>query len=131
MKTNLDQLFKTDKALEDGGVDFAINDKTSFRVRHFTQTNPRVKAAMAAYYKPYARQIELGTLEQEKGNEITVKLFIDTCLVSWKGVEIDGKEADCNKENAITLFRALPTLFDALWKHANDFNNYREELGNS
>jgi len=131
MQTNLDKLFKTDKALQDGGVIFAIDDKTSFQVRHFAAGNPRVKAAMAAHYKPYARQIELGTLEQEKSDEITVKLFIETCLVSWQGVEIDGQTVECNKENAAILFKRLPMLFDALWKHANDYQNYREDLGNS
>lgn len=131
MKSNLDKLFKTNKVLENEGVDFAIDDKTSFKLRHFINSNPRVKAAMAAYYKPHARQIELGTLDQEKADEITVKLFIDTCLVSWEGVEIDGKEVECNKENALSLFKSLPQLFDTLWKHCNDFQNYREELGNS
>lgn len=131
MKTNLDKLFKTDRNLELEGVEFAIDDKTSFRVRHFAGNNPRVKAAMAAYYKPYARQIELGTLEQEKSDEITVKLFVDTCLVSWKGVEIDGQAVECTKENAVALFKSLPMLFDSLWKHCNDFQNYREDLGNS
>lgn len=131
MKTNLDSIFKTDEGLEQEGVDFAINETTSFRVRHFAATNPRVKAAMATHYKPFARQVELGTLDQKKNDEITVRLFIDVCLVSWKGVEIDGKEVELTKENATALFTRLPKLFDALWKHANDFSNYREDLGNS
>ena len=138
-KTNLDQLFKTDKKMEEDGIDFVIREKNeekkeaelSFRVRHFAATNPRVKAAMAGHYKPYARQIELNTLDQEKGDEIQAKIFIDTCLVSWKGVEIDGKEAECNKDNALILFKRLTALFKALWEHANDFENYREDLGNS
>jgi hypothetical protein len=129
--TNLDKLFKTDKVLEEEGIDFAIDEKTSFRVRHFSNANPKVKAAMAKYYKPYARQVELGTLDPAKGDEITMKLFIDTCLVSWTGIEMDGKPVECNKDNALTLFKRLPKLFDSLWAHANDFNNYREDLGNS
>ena len=131
MKTNLDKLFKVDEDISLNGVEFSIDDKTSFHVRHFVSTNPRVKAAMAAYYKPYARQVELGTLDQKKSDEITIKLFIDVCLVSWKGVEIDEEEVECNKENALILFTRLPALFDALWKHANDFVNYKEDLGNS
>lgn len=131
MKSNLDRLFKTDKKLELEGVDFAIDDKTSFRVRHITPDNPKVKAAMAAYFKPYARQIQLGTLDPEKSQEINVKVFVDACLVSWEGVELDDKPAECTKENAITLFKGLPQLFQTLWDYANDFQNYREDLGNS
>lgn len=139
MKTNLDSMFKTDEKMENDGVDFVVREASdaegikelSFRVRHFSATNPRVKAAMASHYKPYARQVELGTLDQKKADEITVKLFIDVCLVGWKGVEIDGEEKQCTKDNALLLFTRLPKLFDTLWKYANDFNNYREDVGNS
>ena len=132
MKTNLDKFFKTDEKLATDGVEFAIDDKTSFMVRHFNEQNPRVKAAMATYYKPHSRQIELGTLPQAKGTEINHRIFIEVCLVSWTGVEDEsGQEIPYTKENALALFKRLPPLFDALWKHANDFQNYREDLGNS
>ena len=132
MKTNLDKLFKTDSELEKEGVDLALDDKTSFKIRRFNSQNPRVKAAMASYYKPYARQVEMGTLPQEKSDEITMKLFIDVCLASWTGVEDEnGKPIECNKANALTLFKSLPDLFDTLWKHANTFDNYKGDLGNS
>lgn len=132
MKTNLDKHFKTDTSLEKDGVDFRLDEKTSFRVRRFNGQNPRVKAAMATYYKPYARQVEMGTLPQEKSEEITMKLFIDVCLASWEGIEDEaGKPIECNKENALKLFKSLPDLFDTLWKHANSFENYKEVLGNS
>lgn len=131
MKSNLDKLFKTDKKLEEGGVWFDINDETGFLLRPFKQTNPRVKEAMARYYKPYAGQVELGTLDFKKNLEIQIKLFTDVCLVDWKGVDIDDKPVECTPENANKLFTALPDLFDTLWKHAQDYNNYREDLGNS
>jgi hypothetical protein len=132
MKTNLDKHFKTDKTLEKEGVDFAIDDKTSFKLRRFNADNPRTKAAMAAYYKPYARQIEMGTMPPEKTNEISIRLFIDICLVSWQGIEDEsGKPIECNKENALELFKDLPDLFSTLWAHVNNFENYKEELGNS
>lgn len=132
MKTNLDKLFKASETLQKEGVDFAIDDKTSFKVRHFNSSNPRIKAAMATHYKPYARQMELGSIAQEKSDEITRKLFVDVCLVSWQGVEDDkGKAIDFTKENALKIFKDLPALFDTLWKYANDFTNYKEDLGNS
>lgn len=132
MKTNLDKHFRTNSGLEKDGVEFALDDKTSFLIRRFNSQNPRVKAAMAAYYKPYARQVELGTLPQEKSDEITMKLFIDVCLASWQGIEDEkGNPIECNKENALKIFKSLPDLFDSLWKHANDFVNYKEDVGNS
>lgn len=130
MKSNLDKLFKTDADLEKNGVWFELSEETGFLLRPFKSQNPRVKAAMAQHYKPYARLIELGTLEIEKQNEINIKLFINACLVDWKGVEIDGAVVACDKDNALKLFLALPELFQTLWKHVNDYQNYKEELGN-
>lgn len=131
MKTNLDKFYKTNPELEQNGVDFAIDDKVSFKIRRFNSQNPRVKAAMAAYYKPFSRQIEMGTLPQEKGDEITMKLFIDVCLAGWTGVEDDaGKPIEFTKENALKLFKSLPDLFSTLWGYANSFESYKEDLGN-
>lgn len=134
MKTNLDTLFKTSEDLEKNGVWFDLSDKIGFLLRPFKASNPRVKAAMASYYKPYARAIEMGTLDQNKQMEINAKLFIDICLVDWKGIEIEGQISeykDVKKEDAVKMFLGLPDLFDTLWRHANDFTNYREDLGNS
>lgn len=131
MKSNLDSFFKTSEDLEKNGVWFDISDEVGFLIRPFKASNPRVKAALALYYKPYARQIDLGTLELAKQQEINIKLFVNVCLVDWKGIEIDGQKADHGQENAVKLFTLLPALFDTLWKHANDFSNYKEELGNS
>lgn len=130
MKTNLDKHFKTSEELEKNGVWFDISDNVGFLLRPFKTTNPRVKAAMAHYYKPYARQVELGTLDQAKQLEIQIKIFIDVCLVDWKGVEIDDKVAEYKPEVALKFFTALPDLFDTLWRHATDFNNFKEDLGN-
>lgn len=131
MKTNLDSLFKTSKDLEKNGVWFDINEETGFLLRPFKSTNPRVKAAMARYFKPYARQIENDALPQEKEREININLFMDVCLVDWKGVMIDGVDTPYTREAGQKIFTELPELFDSLWKHAHDFKNYKEDLGNS
>ncbi len=131
MKTNLDKFFKTNPDLEKNGVWFEISDEIAFLVRPFKSTNPRFKAAMANHYKPFARQMDMGTLEQDKAFEVSLKLFLDVCLVDWRGVEIDDKPTEYNKENALKFFKALPELFDTLWNYAKDFSSYKEELGNS
>lgn len=130
MKTNLDTLFKTSADLEKNGVWFDISDTTGFLLRPFRATNPRIKAAMAKYFKPYARQIENDSLDMDKQREININLFMDVCLVDWKGIEIDGAEVKLDRESGIKLFKSLPELFDTLWKHAQDFKNYKEDLGN-
>ncbi len=131
MKTNLDTLFKTSPALEKNGVWFEISEGTAFLLRPFRATNPRIKAAMAKYYKPYARQIENDSLDIDKQRDINVNLFLDVCLVDWKGIEIDGADVKYDREAGLKLFKGLPELFDSLWRHAQDYKNYKDDLGNS
>ncbi len=131
MKTNLDEFFKTDAEAEKNGKWFDLNKKISFLLRPFKGTNPRVKAAIATHYKPYARQIEMDTLDPVKDREIKIKLFITVCMVDWKGIEVDGKPFPYSPENALTILTALPDCFETLWKYVNDFDSFKEELGNS
>lgn len=137
MKSNLDKLFKTDKEVEKTGVWLEISDETGFLVKPFNASNPTIRAAHARHFKPYAHQIEHGTLDAEKEREIYIRIFVGACLVDWKGVEIDGKPAKFDKDLAVKFLMELPELFTTLMKHAEDFRNYKsehdgvEELGNS
>lgn len=139
MESNLDELFKTDPKCENEGVNFVFREsdpergieEISFKVRRFSETNPRVKQAMTVHFKPYARLIEMGTFPPEKEQEITIKVFVEVCLVSWVGVkDRNGKDLECTKENAFQIFKRLPDLFNKLWKFATSFESFKESLGN-
>jgi hypothetical protein len=132
MKSNLHSIFSSDKDLEKNGIIFKISETTNFLIRRFGGENgARVKAAMAKYYKPFARQVDAGTLPPEQEREILVKAFVEASLVNWEGVEIDGKIEEYSPEKAVKLFIELPALFDAILSTAQDFNSYKQELGNS
>ena len=74
MKTNLDKLYKTNSSLEKDGVWFEISDDVAFLIRRFGGKNSeKVKLALAKYHKPYARQIEKGTLDPSKETEIMTR----------------------------------------------------------
>ncbi len=131
MKTNLDKVFKTNESLEENGVWYAVSDETQFLVRRMSRANPRGKAAVAKYFTPFASQVAAGTLDPKKERSLMIRIFIDVCMVDWKGVEIDGKEVEYSPEVAFEFFTALPDLCDTLRAHAEDSKNYRVELGNS
>ena len=131
MKTNLDSHFKTSSELEKNGVWFEINEKSAFLIKPLNRSNPNVKAAFAKEYKPYARQIEMGSLDDKIQRQIEVRIFIKACLVDWRGIEIEGKDTAYDTEAAEILFMELPELFAVLWAHCQDFRNYREDVGNS
>jgi hypothetical protein len=132
MKTNLDSAFKTDTTLETDGIWFEIQDGVKFKCRRFGGMNTqKVKASSSKYFKPFLKQIELGTLSEEKSREITIKSFVESCLVDWSGVEIDGQVAPFSVESAYKLLIELPALAETLIKYSSEMNPYKEELGNS
>lgn len=135
MKSNLDKLFKTNHDAEANGVWFMINDELGFRVRRFSEANPAMQQVMSKFFKPYARQLELGTLSAEKSREVMTRVFVHGCLVDWQGVEIDGQASvPFSKEKAVELLIALPDLFKTLMDYAQKIDSYKEEtedLGNS
>jgi len=132
MKTNLDKFYKTDKKIETEGIWFLISENVGFLIKRFGGYNaPDVKAALAKHYKPYAKQVDNGTISPEKEREILAKSFVDSVVLDWKGVEIDEKIVPFSKEVAIPFFLGLPDLMDALTTYASNADNYREDLGNS
>lgn len=133
MKTNLDSLFKTDSNLEKEGIWFDVSIGISFKLKRFGGANSvKVSQSMAKYHKPFAKLIEAKKLSEEETTEIMAKVFVDCCLVDWKGVtNEEGKEIECNFDNAVQLFKSLPELFNTLFQYCQGVDSFREDLGNS
>lgn len=132
MKTNLDLKFKTNKNLEKEGVWFKVVDtEVSFLVRRFGGANEaEIKRVHAKYFAPKSRQIQANQLSDEEATELLIKSFVEVSLVDWKGVEIDGVEAEFDKEKAVEIFKEYPELFQTVFEYAKDFQSYKEDLGN-
>ena len=132
MKTNLDQFYKTNSSLEKNGIWIMISDETGFLVRRFGGGNSdKIKMAMAKYHKPYARQIEKGLLSSEKEQELMTRAFVESCVIDWKGVEIDGEMTDFSVDKAVEFFTALPDLTNEVLTQSQEVDNFKEDLGNS
>lgn len=132
MKTNLDKFFKNSESLEANGIWFNVSDETGFLCRRFGGYNSeKIKKSLAKHYKPYARQIELGTFPREKQMEIMFRVFVESCVIDWKGVEIDGKQESFSVDACVKLFCSLPDLGDAVVEYASKSESFREDLGNS
>lgn len=131
MKSNLDKFFKTSEVLEQQGILFEVSDGVRFHIKRFDGTNPQVKALMAKYYKPFAKTIEMGAMSDEKQNEILIRVFVESSMLGWTGIEIDGEPKEFEVETAVKLLKMLPIMASNLIAHASDFKNFREDLGNS
>lgn len=133
MKTNLDKYFKTDESLETEGVWFAVTDDTQFLVRSFTSAKnvAKIEAARERHFRPFSNQIKMKTLKPEQEQEILYKVFIEACMVDWKGVEIEGVVTPYSPEACLKLFKLLPQLAADIISWSNEKQNYKEVLGNS
>lgn len=133
MKTNLDSQFKTDKKKECEGVwCWVSGEEVGFLVKRFGNYNsPEVKKAMTLHSSKYSKQIADGTLTPEQNQEITVKSFVDACVIGWKGIEIDGAFPEFTKELCVEVFTQLPDVFEIVSVYSLSIKNFKADLGNS
>lgn len=136
MKTNLDKRYKTNQSDELNGVWFDVGDGAAFQLRRYGGANAHALiAANAKWKKPFARQIEMKTISPEKLTELNIKIFVETCVVGWRGIqqEVNGKmeEIQFSEENAFSLFKEIPGLMDNLFVLCMDENHYKGDLVNS
>lgn len=132
MKTNLDEFFKTDETMESEGIWCLLREGVGFRIKRFGGHNSTpVKKALAKYYKPFAHQVEKGTLDPKKEREIFTRVFVEACITDWKGIEIDGEAKPFSNADCVKLLVKFPDLYEVLEKFALDMTNYKEDLGNS
>lgn len=133
MKTNLDSLYKTNSSLEDSGIEMEVSKGVAFQVRRYGGKNAhRVSKAMAKYHKPFANKIATGNLSQEEIDRIDAQVFTEACVVGWSGVcDSEGKPLEFSFDACVEILSGMPDLLRALMINSTQFENYREEVGNS
>lgn len=131
MKSNFDTQFKTDEHFETDGIWIEYPNKAQIKIRRFGGSNSqKVRAIASANFKPYSRQIEMGTLDEKIDKKITITTFVKGCVVDWKNVIIDDVETPYSEEAAIALFISLPELYEHLLKESQKLDNFKVSLGN-
>jgi hypothetical protein len=137
---SLESLFGTNHTHEQSGVDFVIERVgATFTLKRWGGSNTtEMQKKMMKHYKPVAALIEKDLLPSDKREAIEARVFVESCLVGWKGVKLGGKEVPFTVENAIDLFKKLPDLKELLVKYASDADNFKSAsesekvaLGNS
>ena len=110
----------TEAENEDGSI-------PTFVVSRMGKSNKRYSKALEAATRPYRRQIELGTMNNDKAEEIFMGVFVDTVLKGWKNVpDENGAELPFNKQSATKLFKDLPEVYERLQEEAKLSANFRD-----
>lgn len=131
---SLHKAFKTDTNKESEGVEIVLTEAENkdgtfptFVVARTGGANKRYTKAIEVATRPFRRQIELGTMQNDKAETIYREVYIETVLKSWKNVK-DENENDIpfNKENARKLLTELPELYERLQAESKDIANFRD-----
>ncbi len=86
--------------------------------------------------KGLQRQLDRGTMPEDKQAAILISILADTILLDWEGFADEGKTLPYSKENAKAMLKKYPDFRQFVWDIANDSENYRvkdreDDLGNS
>lgn len=121
--------FGTSKDAESGaGVDLDYGKMGKFRIHRAGGSNARYKNFAQAKMKPYNRQIQAGTMDDDVATKLMVEIFAKTVIVGWAGVkDRDGKDLPFSVDNAIQLFTDLPDLFSDIRAAALDHQTFMAE----
>jgi len=133
--------FKTDSTMETDGI--------LLRYPGFEVKVARAGGANKAFgklfesriSKPYARQMKMGTMDDDLASQLMAEVYHDTILIKgtcraqdaagkWHDNSIptaDGKIVDATRANVVKLFSTdLAELFRDIQGQAGDFANYRQ-----
>lgn len=104
-------LFETDPKAETEGLTLDYGD---FRIRiaRAGGANRAFARALEARLKPYRRQLQTETLDEEVAERVLREVYADHVVLGWDGVTgPDGKAMAFSRLNILKLFGDLPELF--------------------
>ena len=86
--------------------------------------------------KGLQRQLDRGTMPEDKQAAILISIIAETILLDWSGLSDKGKPIEYSRETARTMLKEYPDFRQLVWDIANDAENYRvkdreDDLGNS
>ena len=121
------ELFKTDEDIENKGVSLNYGN-FKIVVARAGGSNKKYLNLLEAKLRPYRRQIQTGTLDQETDVRVLAEVYAETVVLGWEGVtNEDGESIPFTKPNIIKLLTELPDLFADLRAQANNVSLFRSE----
>lgn len=126
--------FKTDKNVEKEGIvlNYGKNSKgedIEIRIARAGGANVQYAKLLEAKTKPYRRQIQNETLDNEVAEKITKEVYAKAVVLGWIGVEDEnGKELEFSFENCMKLFDDLPDLWTDIQQQSTKSALFRADI---
>lgn len=129
IKMSFYNTFKTDADLEAGaGVDLDYGEAGTITIHRAGGDNKKFSKVLAAKMKPYRRQLQNGTMDDEVAERLMAEVYAEAVIIGWEGVKDEkGKTLPYSKENVVKLLTDLPELFKDIQDQASTIANFRKE----
>jgi hypothetical protein len=129
MSKSIYDAFETDPKKEVDGVVFDYGEVGSFLLARAGGANKKFSKQLEFRSRPYKRQIDKGTMDNEAATKLMAQVFADTVILGWDGViDREGNLIEFTKENCVKLLLDLPVVFADLQDAAADYSSYRKEM---
>lgn len=126
--------FKTDKSVEKEGVilEYGFNSKKKpieIRIARAGGANVQYSKLLEAKIKPYRRQIQNDTLDNEVADKLTKEVYAQAVVLGWSGVEDENNiDMEFSVANCVKLFTDLPDLWRDIQEQATKAALFRAEV---
>lgn len=128
MKKGPYAMFQTDpKAEASEGI---VLDYGSFRIRvaRAGGANAAFKRLMSDKLRPYRKQLDLGTIDEDLAQKILVEVYSESVILGWEGVTDEkGQALPFTRTNVAKLLTDLPDLFRDIQEQAASLSNFKAE----
>jgi hypothetical protein len=123
------ETYTTDPVRESQGVWVDFPAGRSMLVLRAGGSNKAFIRGFQAAIRPFRRQIEKGTMDVEKSDEMMREMYARYVVKDWSGItDKEGKPVPYSPEAAVAFFRAFPELFQDLMAIASDANTFNGML---
>lgn len=118
----------TDSDIEgDVGVWLKFPGDRRVRVLRAGGSNKRFSRSFSRVVKPYRRQLDRGTLDPEKSEELMLEVYLDAVIMDWEGFkDKKGRDIPFSRGSAREFFIAVPEMFSEIQSIASEAATFQE-----
>lgn len=116
--------FKTDATREKEGVWQSLGEGGEVLIARWN--NPRCSRLFSKLIKPFRRQIDAGTMDPKKSEEILARVMAETILLDWRGFFDGNDPLEYSTETAFELLKDVHDFRELIKSLSEDAEAYRE-----
>lgn len=134
---DVSKIFGTDSDLEASeGIDLDFGSGLKVTIHRAGGANRKFEEASRRILAPYRTQINAETIDSKTARNLQAKIYAESVVVGWEGLERDGEVVPYSRANAERILADFPELLAAIQRAAENAATFRRttdeaDAGNS